>query len=79
MRLGLSQASYRWICYPPQRHDNAGVYLFNVAETSFLNYGRPLPYVNAVAGPAPGRHIEWIIDRAADLGLSPLYMTAASG
>jgi len=77
MRLGLSQASYRWVCYPPLRHDNAGVYLFNVAETSFLNYGRPLPYVNSITGPAPGRHVEWIIDKAAELGLSPLYMTAA--
>ena len=77
MRLGLSQASYRWVCYPPLRHDNAGVYLFNVDEPSFLNYGRPLPYVNSIPGPAPGRHVEWIIDRAADLSLSPLYMTSA--
>ena len=77
MKLGLSQAYYRWVCYPPLRHDNAGVYLFNVAEPSFLNYGRPLPYVNVIPGPEPGRHIEWLVDRCVGLGTSPLYMTAA--
>lgn len=76
MILGLSQACYRWVCYPPLRHDNAGVYLFNIAEPSFLNYGRPLPYVNLIPGPRPGHHIEWLVERCVSLGLSPLYMTA---
>ena len=76
MKLGLSQACYRWVCYPPLRHDNAGVYLFNVADPAFLNYGRPLPYVNLIAGPEPGRHIEWLVARCVALGLSPLYMTS---
>jgi len=76
MKLGLSQACYRWVCYPPLRHDRAGVYLFNVADPSFLNYGRPLPYVNSITPPEPGRHIEWLVDKAAELALSPLYMTA---
>ena len=76
MKLGLSQASYRWLCYPPLRHDNAGIYLFNVTDPAFLNYGRPLPYVNSLQGPKPGKHIEWLIERCVQLHLSPLYMTS---
>jgi sugar phosphate isomerase/epimerase len=62
----MSQASYRWTCYPGLRWD-------------LLHYrfrGMPLPY--GVATKPPERVddvVDWLIDKCAELHLSPLYMT----
>lgn len=68
MRLGLSQASYRWTSYPHLRHD--------VLHYRFR--GWPLPYGVATRPPATiDGQADWTIEKAAELGLSPLYMEAS--
>ena len=74
MKLGLSVASYRWVCYPPTLHDNHGATIHSVTHPAYLNTGMPLPYTLSITPPAPGDHIEWTIDRAVALRLSPLYL-----
>ncbi|MEW6752511.1 MAG: hypothetical protein AB1505_16215 [Candidatus Latescibacterota bacterium] len=54
MRLGLSQACYRWICYPVTRHDKQGAFIHNVGHPAYLNLGWPLPYTTALAPPPEG-------------------------
>jgi sugar phosphate isomerase/epimerase len=67
MRLGLSQASYRWTTYPHLRYD--------VLHYRFR--GWPLPYGLQTRPPAGlDGHADWTIDRAAELGLTPLYMAS---
>lgn len=75
MRLGLSQACYRWICYPPTPHDNMGAVVYNVGHPAYLNLGWPLPYATRLVPPEPGGERQWIVDKAAELGLSPLYVS----
>lgn len=77
MQFGMSVACYRWYCYPPTLHDNKGATIFNVEHPGFLNMGLPLPYTSSVRPPQPGRHMEWIVDKAASLGLSPLHVSAS--
>lgn len=74
MQLGLSVASYRWICYPPLKHDNQGTSIVNVDHPAFLNMGWERPYTTSLETPEPGREPEWIIDKSAELQLSPLYI-----
>ncbi|MBI2505519.1 MAG: sugar phosphate isomerase/epimerase [Candidatus Latescibacteria bacterium] len=75
MKFGLSVACYRWICYPPTPHDNQGALIFNIGHPAFLNMGWPLPYTTSLRPPRPGQEWQWIIDKTAELGLSPLYLS----
>ena len=75
MKFGLSVACYRWICYPPTPHDNQGAMVFNVTHPAFLNMGWPLPHANTLRSPKPGEEKKWIVDKTAELGLSPLYLS----
>ena len=79
MKPGLSVASYRWVCYPPTLHDNHGATIHSVTQPAYLNTGMPLPYTLSITPPAPGDHIEWSIDRATALRLSPLYFCGLLG
>jgi sugar phosphate isomerase/epimerase len=76
MKFGMSMACYRWICYPPSPHDNQGAFIHNIGHPAFLNMGWPLPYTTALRPPELGKEKEWIVDKTADLGLSPLYLSS---
>ena len=62
----MSQACYRWTCYPQLRWDRP-------------NYGfraLPFPYATTCQPPAPGEHwVDWAVDKAASWGFSPIYAT----
>ena len=62
MRLGLSQASYRWVSYPGLRYD-------------FQEYGfRGMPYPYGTTAEPPGDdRLGWYIDRCHEWGLDSLY------
>ena len=65
MKLGLSQASYRWVAYPWLRTDSA---------TYRYSTGR-LPYFASVDPPATADDLPaWMIERARVHGLTALYM-----
>ncbi|MBM4436246.1 MAG: sugar phosphate isomerase/epimerase [Actinobacteria bacterium] len=65
MKLGLSQASYRWICYPWLRYDTP----------EYLYSERRLPYHNTIQPPptleAP---IAWLLERITAHDFTSLYM-----
>ena len=68
MKLGLSQACYRWVVDPHLRRDAAG----------YLTGGERLPYFSSLPlsvdeAEAP----EWLIGRCHDLGLAFLYLTTS--
>ena len=73
MKFGISEACYRWICYPPSIVGNRGAPLCNVEDPAFLATGWGLPYTTSLKSPKPGEESQWIIDKTAELGLSPLY------
>lgn len=61
----MSLACYRWVMYPRLRRD----------RPEYKSYGRPLPYLQTVTGPAPEElPRDWLIDRMVDLQLESLYM-----
>lgn len=65
MKLGMSQASYRWTCYPALRWD--------LIQYRFR--GMPLPYgIEARPPETIGSVTDWLIDKCVQLHLSPLYM-----
>ncbi len=67
MKLGLSQACYRWVFYPHLRRDTA----------AFRLSGERLPYF--FSGPVvvdDGKAVEWLLRRCGELGLQSLYATA---
>jgi sugar phosphate isomerase/epimerase len=68
MKLGLSQACYRWVFEPHLRRDSVG----------YLTSGARLPYFSSIPvsvdeAEAP----EWLIGRCHDLGLEFLYLTTS--
>ena len=65
MKLGLSQASYRWVCYPWLRYDTV----------DYLYSERRLPYHTSVAPPSTlEAPIDWLVERVRSHGLRSLYM-----
>ena len=65
MKLGLSQASYRWMCYPHMRYDTP--------EYRFSE--RRLPYFTSVDPPADLYDpVPWLLQRVAAHDLRSLYM-----
>ncbi|MDP6758850.1 MAG: sugar phosphate isomerase/epimerase family protein [Chloroflexota bacterium] len=65
MRLGLSQASYRWVAYPGLRIDQP--------EYGFR--GMPFPYGSTTGGPREfDDNIGWWLDRCAEWDLEVLYL-----
>ncbi len=67
MRLGLSQATYRWVCYPWLR--------FDVPEFRYSE--RRLPYFMSVDPPETGgAPVDWLVDRVLEHDLTSLYMEA---
>ena len=66
MKMGMSQSCYRWTTYPALRYD----------DPAFLAKALPLPYGVGTRPPAPGQDwLEWTLDKAVELGLSPVYTT----
>ena len=66
MKLGMSQACYRWTIYPQLRWD----------MPHFGFRAMPLPYGNTVTPPQDVHGwVDWAVDKCASLGLSPLYAT----
>ncbi len=67
MKLGLSQASYRWVCYPHLRYDTPE---YRLSE-------RRLPYFTSVDPPADLYNpVPWLLQRVAAHDLRSLYMVA---
>ena len=65
MKLGLSVASYRWICYPWLRYDNPE---YRLSE-------RRIPYFSSVQPPADLQPpIDWIMERVEVHGLASVYL-----
>jgi sugar phosphate isomerase/epimerase len=68
MRLGLSQACYRWVFYPHLRRD----------APAYLMSGQRLPYFSSIPVAVDEREaVEFLLRRCRDLGLSYLYATTA--
>lgn len=66
MKLGMSQACYRWTIYPQLRWD--------MPHYGFR--GLPFPYGTTVSPPEDVHGwVDWAADKCASLGLSPLYAT----
>ncbi len=67
MKLGMSQACYRWVFYPQLRRD----------RPEHKSLGRPSPYLQTVQGPADGENPrDWLIERTAGHGFESLYMSS---
>ncbi len=67
MKLGMSQACYRWVFYPQMRRD----------RPEHKSLGRPSPYLQTVAGPGVGESPrDWLIERTAGHGFESLYMSS---
>ncbi len=67
MKLGMSQACYRWINYPSLRRDNF----------EYRRSGRPLPYLSTVRTPREGEgEVAWLLEKVSELGLDALYLQA---
>lgn len=68
MKLGMSQACYRWTIYPDLRWD----------QPQYGYRGMPLPYGTSVTPPQEiDGWIDWLLDKCVSLGLSPLHATTA--
>ncbi|MBM4436247.1 MAG: sugar phosphate isomerase/epimerase [Actinobacteria bacterium] len=68
MRLGLSQACYRWVIYPHLRRDQA----------AYLYGARPLPYLQTIRPLAPAEDpADYLLDRMAELGIPGLYLVGS--
>ncbi len=66
MKLGMSQACYRWTIYPGLRWDGP----------HYGYRGMPLPYGTSVTPPQEIHGwVDWLLDKCVSLGLSPLYAT----
>ena len=67
MKLGMSQACYRWIAYPSLRRD----------DLEYRRSGRPLPYLSTVRPPREGEsEVAWLLEKISELGLDALYVHA---
>ena len=67
MKLGLSQASYRWTCYPWLRYD----------RPEFRLSDRPLPYFTSVDPPKDFEPpLDWILERVRAHNLESIYLEA---
>ncbi len=67
MKLGMSQACYRWITYPSLRRD----------DLEYRRSGRPLPYLSTVRPPREGEsEVAWLLEKISELGLDALYVHA---
>ena len=65
MKLGISQACYRWMVYSDMRRDGV----------DFLPSGRSLPYLQTLDPPPLDDPVEdWLLERVHDLGVESLYM-----
>lgn len=65
MKIGLSQASYRWISYPWLRYDTP----------AYLYSERRLPYHNSVEPPATlDAPVDWLLERIKAHDFKSLYM-----
>ena len=65
MKLGGSQAAYRWVSYPGLRID----------RPEFGFRGLAYPYGTTTVGPAgPDDHVDWWIDRCVELRFEALHM-----
>ena len=65
MKLGLSAASYRWVCYPCLRYDTPE---FRYSE-------RRLPYFTSVEPPADLYHpLDWLLERVDAHSLDSIYL-----
>jgi sugar phosphate isomerase/epimerase len=65
MKLGISQACYRWVVYPHMRRDRA----------EFLSSGLRLPYLQTLEPPSPDDPVEdWLLERVEALGVESLYV-----
>jgi sugar phosphate isomerase/epimerase len=65
MKLGLSVASYRWVCYPWLRYDTPE---YRLSE-------RRTPYFTSVQPPVDLQPpVDWILDRVKAHGLASVYM-----
>ncbi len=66
MKLGMSQACYRWTVYPGKRWD----------QPHYGYRALPLPYGTTVEPPEKIHGwVDWCAEKCASLGLSPLYAT----
>ncbi len=67
MKLGISQACYRWMSYPYMRRD----------RPEFLQDGMRTPYLQSLDPPGPDDLLEdWLLDRVQSLGVESLYMAS---
>ena len=67
MKLGISQACYRWMAYPDMRRD----------RPIFLQDEWRLPYLQTLDPPDPDKPIEnWLLDRVESLGVESLYVAS---
>jgi sugar phosphate isomerase/epimerase len=66
VKMGMSQSCYRWTTYPSLRYD----------RPEFRAKALPLPYGVDVRPPATvDGWLDWTLDKAVELGLSPVYTT----
>ena len=73
MKFGISEACYRWITYPPS--SGGGAPNNNIFDPAFLATGWGLPYTSSLTSLKPGEEPQWLLDKTAELGRSPLYMS----
>ena len=67
MKLGISQACYRWMSYPDMRRD----------RPIFLQEEWRRPYLQTLDPPDPDEPLElWLLDRVEALGLESLYVAS---
>ena len=65
MRLGLSQASYRWVAYPALRID----------QPEYGSRGMPYPYGTTTSGPKEfDDNVSWWLDRCEEWDLEVIYL-----
>ncbi len=70
MKLGMSQACYRWIIYPNLRRD----------RPDHFRAGYPPPFIQTVTPPRIDADVEdWLVHKSGELGLEALYMVATWG
>src|SRR3990172_7573442 len=68
VKLGISQACYRWVTYPHLRRDSS----------AYLYGARPLSYLQSIRPPAADEPLtDYLMDRMAEVGIPGLYMTAS--
>lgn len=66
MKLGMSQACYRWLFYSDMRRDGP----------EYGRLGLPRPYLQTVVAPASDEAVQdWLIDKCGEFGFASLYQT----